>query len=703
MQQAPNILAERVLSKGVSDAFCEFVTSVLDRAIKLQKEDKTRPVFIAVITRRCFVLFFSYYEMLCWFIDHPSSDRPFSLKEYTREGMIELAETFRNCVITDNAAWAMAYDMVRNYMTAQLFPQLIVADELLFHGRALNGFLYGLEERLLHAKALYKDDFPCDISDEIFIHDIFLSNLTIRVANRNMGSSVLLPRYQEILAKNNPKTIELAIKEWRNHSIAYAQYVSVCGINNTGFTLGISIPAEQDQVFLSCDNTLFTRVKTNLQDIEQNTWLYFYPSVEQPRMVCTVRYKQSQTSTTKNLYVPFLILDHVDPKQLLELHYELVQEARTSGKYAVEALLSRMDGILASENNQKRNLLVPWITQTTDLVLTTWLIKRFLRTVKGISQQEITGAWNDAINWEQLVANFRPYDISNSSVEETLNSLKELWSWEPYRALEDYFSIYTTNAKPLTVDWMELCSPNTRTVLGEDSPLVQCLEDTISRIGLEAERNAYTLYGSGLSFSDEALSHWGDNHSLDTLLGKLHKQAQTYISFLDKVNLYEAVAIITQAMDLGLLGMNTILDNQPCEDSADYEETSRELYTRQRAGEASLFLLPIRYRNFLPVLSEIQEKRGEDFEGAVFDLDRFVSSLSLKSNMIPVAHDIYMPANQLSRNLCDTYEMLVSGGQKIHEWQCSLYDRRLSFEKQEEYGEIDQGLKTNFLWAYRNL
>ena len=364
MQQAPNTLAERVLSKGISDAFCEFFTSVLHGALAYQNNDKTRPVFITVITRRCFVLFFSYYEMLCWCIDHPYSERPHPWKKCTRDDMIELAETFRNCVITDNAAWAMAYDMVRNYATSGVFPQLIVTDELLFHGRALNGFLYGLEERLLHAKSLYKDKFPYDIPDEIFIQNIFLSNLTIRVANRNVGASVLLARYQQNLVKNNSPKIGLAIEDWRNYSIAYAQYVSVCGINNTGFTMGIAIPTKQDQDVPSYNNSLFTKVGTNLQNIEQDTWLYFYPSAEQPRVVCTVRYKQSQTAEKKNLYVPFLIFDHIDPKQLLELHYELVQEASKSGKHTIASLLNRMEDVLSAQNNWKKELLVPWIAQT---------------------------------------------------------------------------------------------------------------------------------------------------------------------------------------------------------------------------------------------------------------------------------------------------------------------------------------------------
>lgn len=701
--RAANALANRTLSECISDSLCEFFSEVLRKALELQHEDKTRPVFIAVITRRCFVLFFAYYEMLCWYIHNPTAERPSPWKDYSCEEMKELAEIFRNCVITDNAAWAMAYDIIQHYVETGVFPQLITVDELLFHGRALNGFLYGLEKRLLHAKSLYEDDFVSEISDETFIKEVFLESLTIRVAGQNVGSSVLLPRYKKKLAENT-SSIDLDIEEWRNYSIAYAQYVSVCGVNNTGFTLGISIPADQDKLLSNSSvGSHFTKVHTQLQNIEQDAWVYFYPNIEHPQIICTVRCKQSKTDIQKNMYVPFLILDHINPNQLLKLHRQLVQEASEKGKQKIATLLTQMDTVLSIERNWNKELLVPWLAQTTDLVLTSWLMKRFLYEVKNVSQEQIDGIWKDAIDWEQLAANFCSYCSTASTIDFTINALKELWSWEPSQTLEEYFAVYTDNAKSLSVNWMDLNLADSSAVLDENSEIVQCLEDTIAKIGLDAERNAYTLYGSGLPFSDEALSNWGDNHSIDTLLEKLRTQLETYDLEPGQINLYQVAAIITQAMDLGLLGMNTILDKQPCEDRVRYRETPRELYTRQRAGEASLFLLPIRYQNLLPVLSEIQEKRMEDFEGAALDLNNFVDSLAEDSHMIYITHEICMSADRLKRSLCSAYKMLVLGGQKLKEWQCGLYDRRVPFEKQAQIRKFNQALKMRFLWGYQNL
>lgn len=703
MRRKSDALLKRILSTNIYDGFGRLFTSVLKRALQCRNENKAEPVFIVVITRRCYVLFFSYYAMLCECTQDPAAERPAFWKDCGDEELRELEKVFKACVITDNAAWSMAYDMALDYQENGVFPRLIVVDELLFHGRALNSFLYGLEKRLLHAVSLYQGKLQNPTPPRGSIQAAFLAKLSIYVGNWNVRASVLLPRYQEILAKSCPKS-QLPVETWRNYSIAYAQYVSICGINNTGFTLGISIPVQQDRPALPDVKSSFVKVSTRLQNIEQDTWIFFYPNVAQPRIICSVRGKQSQTEEKRNLYVPYMIMDHISWGQLVELHRQLLQEALESGKEKTAAFLGRLDTALSDQENGKKNLLVSWLTQTTDLVLTTWLMKRFLREVKGIGQDEILTIWRKSVGWDQLVGNFRSYGAAGRESDETFEALNEIWGWEPARSLEEYLAVYAFNARPISVDWMDLRPVDGNIGAKEDSPLVQCIEDTISKISLEAERNAYTLYGSGLTFSDEALSNWGDNHSIDTLLEKLRRQIRVYPVLSNGINVYGTVAIIIQAMDLGLLGMNAILDRQPYENRGRYEERPCELYTRQRAGEAGLFLLPIRYRNLLPVLAEIQEKRNEDLDGAAFDLTRFIDSLVAGdfTKPIQVANEICMPADQLKRSLYNAYEMLVLGGQKFKEWRCDLRDRRLPDKIQNEADETDRGLKMYFLSVYWN-
>lgn len=700
MQQKPIAPLERILSANIFEGFGGLFTNVLNKALQCCKESNTDPVYVVVITRRCYVLFFSYYTMLCECVQNPDAARPAFWKQYSAEELKDLEDVFKSCVITDNAAWSMAYDIAFDYQKNGSFPRLIVVDELLFHGRALNGFLYGLEKRLLHAESLYLEKFQEPTSPRRSIQEKLLEKLAIYVGNWNANASVLLPRYQKILIQNCPGSA-LPIETWRNYSIAYAQYVSICNINNVGFSLGISIPTQQDSPVLSNVKSSFTMVSTQLQNIKQNTWLFLFPTAAQPQIICSVRCKQSQTKEKKNLYVPYMIMDHISWKQLTELHRQLLQEAHAAGKEKVAAFLGRLDPVLSDPKNSNKNLLVPWLTQTTDLVLTSWLMKRFLREVKGISQDAISTVWKKSIGWDQLVGSFRSYGVAVQELHKIREALNELWDWEPARLLEEYLAVYVSNAHPISVDWMDLSPVGGNFAATEESPLVQCIEDTISKISLEAERNAYTLYGSGLSFSDEALTNWGDNHSIDTLLEKLQWQTRFYPALSNGINIYEVLAIIIQSMDLGLLGMNTILDRHPY---ANRRHCSWELYTRQRAGEAGLFLLPIRYRNLLPVLAEIQEKRNEDLEGATFDLVRFIDNLVSGdfTKSVRIANELCMSADQLKRSLFSAYEMLVLGGQKFKEWQCDLHDRRLPDTIQDVANETDRGLKMHFLSTYWN-
>lgn len=702
LQQDAMAFAESILSKDVAIRLSEGFTNVLRSASKKKGEGAT--VLIPVITRRCFVLFFAYYETLCAYW-HSScfEERPEFLRSYGRDDLANLKATFESCVITDNAAWAMAYDMVADYRRTGAFPSLFVVDELLFHGRALNGFLYGLEKRLADAESLYEraPNVPDGVGKSAV--KAFLGQLHIFVINYNVGASVLLPRYQKVLDRDSPEAA-LPIKAWRARSIAYAQYVSVCGINNVGFAMGLAISAHEDTVSFSEVKPGFTKISTELQGLGQDTWLYFYPSVSQPRIVCTIRRKQSQIGGEKNLYVPYIIVDHASFARLLELHCILLREAQQSGKQRVTTFLAQLDEVLSAQTENERVSLVPWLAQTTDLVLTSWLIKRFLRE-QNITQAQIDGEWKESIGWRQLVASFRSYGKIGQDADNVREMLEELWGWEPTQSLEDYLAVYAADAKPFSVDWMDLAPIQRNARLGEGSPLVQCVEDTISRIAFEAEQNAYVLYGSGLFFTDADLANWGDDHSVDTLLAKLRAEAQVCGFMPEPVNIYEVMAVIVQAMDLGLLGMNVAFERQPCANLEQYWTQPHEVYTRQRAGEAALFLLPVRYRNLLTVFGEIREKRKRDMDGAAFDLERLARKLSCEESgdTVEIAAGLAVPAAHLARRLYRAYELFIRGGQNFNEWRCDLRDRRLSAQDQEVVSDADRRLQVRFLQAYRDL
>ena len=714
MLQTQKQLSEQILSKVLSDEFSHFFLNVLRQAGQYRQEDQACPVYIVVASNRGLAMFFSYLNILRQCAQALSTDRPASWKNCTSEELQNLIDTFHSCVITSSAAWAMSYDIAQHYLKTGIFPHLFVVDELPLHGRALTGFLYSLEKRLMHAEALYVEKFGAAAKSRAPIQEVFLDKLHISVVHQLAGASVLLPRYQRILTRDNPPSTELPLQTWRDYSIAYTQYASICGAHLIGGSFGFPVPEVRDHPIEATANSMFTKVCTRFQGIKQETWLYFYPSADHPQVICAVCCQPDHNKGSQTMCVPYIILNHISWDSLLSLHNRLAQEAQASGKRKLAAFLSRLEPVLEDTANNEPPLLTAWIGQTTDLVLSTWLLKRFLRDVKGVSQDELAKAWPDSVDLEPLICNFRIWGPADQVRDDILSALKELWNWEPTGTLEEYLAVYTTNGQPISATWMGANQPAGDAELDENSPLVQCVEDTLAKISLEAERNAYTLYGSGLSFSDEAMSNWGDIHSMSTLLEKLHTQAETYLSVRGPLNLYETTATLLQAMDLGLLGMSTVFGRQQatksqscwgsCTDWGSYDSSPGEVYTWLRAGEAALFLLSIRYRNLLSVLDEVQEKRREDLDGAAFDLIRFVDSLASRDPTAPIqiAHDLSMPAEQLRRSLRSAYELFVLGGQKFKEWECYLHDRRLPAKIQNEVGEIDRGLRMYFLSTYRN-
>ena len=218
-----NQLSTHILSKPRSEEFSRFFLNILREANQYRQENSACPIFVVIASNRCLTMFFSYLRMLCDAAQNPDAARPASWKTCSHSELQSLIDTFRSCVITNSAAWSMAYDMVQHYLETGAFPHLIVVDELPLHGRALNGFLYGLEKRLLHAETLYTEKIRTAAQSCPPIQEVFLSKLHISIVHQIAGASVPLSRYQRILNRDNPPSTELSLQAWRDYSISYTQ------------------------------------------------------------------------------------------------------------------------------------------------------------------------------------------------------------------------------------------------------------------------------------------------------------------------------------------------------------------------------------------------------------------------------------------------------------------------------------------------
>lgn len=157
-------------------------------------------------------------------------------------------------------------------------------------------------------------------------------------------------------------------------------------------------------------------------------------------------------------------------------------------------------------------------------------------------------------------------------------------------------------------------------------------------------------------FSEQMLANWGDHYSMQDIVSrcvKIYSSAQA----ISEEGMYYLVALIIQAMDLGSLGMDPLYGEQ-----SRRADTAEQIYTQVRAGEQSLFIEPLRYRKYLPVLAEIEQRYQKKWDDQVLEIGRFVQSIKRVEN------DRDVDYNQLTEDLYQFVKGLYLSGQSVSMW-----------------------------------
>lgn len=136
----------RIMGKREAENFVRFFLSLCLSCLQYIKRGKA--FVVALVTRRCHVLF-----EIFWKISHRSGFWEQVQGGYFGEDLKKLTpqdleKIYLNYFITDNALLASVDQLAKFYQRNKDLPELIIVDELLIHGRALNHFLLELEERL---------------------------------------------------------------------------------------------------------------------------------------------------------------------------------------------------------------------------------------------------------------------------------------------------------------------------------------------------------------------------------------------------------------------------------------------------------------------------------------------------------------------------------------------------------------------------
>lgn len=610
------------------------------------KSNKKSLYFVAFITRRCHVLFLIFWNIFCSYMYVPDEERP----EYLKGCDIKQMESVvKEHFVTDADILSMGGKFADYYVNTRELPRIIVVDEMLLHGRALNQFLLKLEDSI---RNWLKEKYELDDVDSYVVKEKLASAVSLEIYAQNNETILLFSRYQ----KNLHVSQLCNGKEWRSFSKKIALLVSVSEVNNVAYSWSLRMQNRFLWDMQWEDNREFVRVKTDLQNIRQDNYIWLYPDANAPKAVCTVRVKESFTKGTDGkkllLSVPFIIMGKRSYKSALHLHEVLVQELKDQP--FVKMLSSRDEYI---RNYHQAEYYFRWISETNELILSYMMFKLFLQTLPEVTKRELENKdVKEYVDFLQIARNFLYFyeDVDGGTYSYDMEELlSAVWDWE---FEEDDFKRYLDLA---INDAEELYnSADQKVVIGREDEeqgfckkgIIYSIENITAGIGIEAERNAHERCSSGVTFSEETLSSWGNYYSLRDIL-------QRYFENMEKnstVDIYQVLAVLVQEMDLGILGMNAHYDGE-------------HLFTAVRAGEQSLFIKPVRYRDYITVLSKIKSRYGNNRTDIQLDIQRFAEQI-LKTN--PELDKKIFGADMLYQFL----EGLWYSGQSLEDWDFFQYD-----------------------------
>lgn len=631
-------IARRILRENYEGFSC-FFAELFSTCFRLEDAEARQCFLVAFLTRRCHVLLEIFLNIFAYYADPTCPDPlPPYLQNIDLRRIKYIVEKY---FVTDSNLITQAGEIAERYHDCGRFPKIIILDEIILHGRAVNSLLLKLECGIL--RRLEQLEPELDPLDRSLVITQLSHAIDLQIYAQNNEPLLLLDRYSRRLhTKRLCNPIEI-----RNLSNSFATLVANGNVNNVAYSwnFNISTPEAKKSWEALSPAPGFVKVETKLKSIWQTCCLWPYPNASAPKAVCAIRWKQGGEASDDILVVPFLVTDRLPRENLYRLHKKICEDI--SGK-KLSFLTDYNDSDIGAADSSR----LRWLSETNELILSYLMFRRFCQNDDSNVQ------WAKYLETAILARNYKLPFSGEEDRGKIVKELESIWTWEPPcpDLLEQYLDILLTNAKPLWNAAESIgVSSGPRRVDGstpESRRLITAVEDTIASFGYEAEQNACEKYSSSIFFSDETLSDWGRKYSLSEMLIRCGKYLRES-SNSSVMDVYSAFALIIQEMDLGIISMNS-----------QYDSSADQVYSMARAGEHSLFIKPTRYRDFIPVLIQIYKKCHNCQLDLYLEIKQFIKHLSASQP------DLGTTAEEL----CDFMQDLERTNQKIEDWNLVLPD-----------------------------
>lgn len=605
-----------------------FFLKIVQFCVSYEKNSKT-PYFVVYITRRCNVLKVILFQVL----------ESKTFQEQLKAGWFDLSEVglivedlspkniketvqplLREHFITDSNLLSMDSALAKYYARNGSMPAILIADELLLHGRAMNKLLLSMEE---HLKAAFSD-LELDKFDgwrkSIWKEDIcsaFRAQVQIRVYAQKSGGLLLYKRYAQDGKFFSGKCME---NEWRSFSLHIARVVSAGTVNNIGFSWGFSLPVSHTENVFEYNLNVptlsgkmrmhYCPVVTHMQHITLRNHIVLFVLDNEVKAVWSLRMKKSLSryqGKQQWLIVPYLMISNPSRENIWNVFSRLKEAIlKKNADFQIDDYIALKNFLDAFPDSSNSNCLhFDRICDIVNLILNCLLLKSYL----CLNDEEVS-LLVDSVEWDHLCGNYSRFDPIEGKITSIKPALRALWKCK-LNYPEHYIESLLEDADGLNVEEWSLRQPTVEETLA-DSDMERVVLNVIHDMGLDAEQNAYKRSISMIPSTEALLASWGSYQGFFDVL----ETCRTHLGSGE--SLYSCIAELIHAMDLGIVGMNI-----HARDSKEEDDTSF-VYTMVKAGEQSLFIKPLRYRNFIPLLSEIEQEYRPDQVMICHEVAKFI-------------------------------------------------------------------------------
>lgn len=480
-------------------------------------------------------------------------------------------------VITENALLLQAEQVAKSYLRSGRFPKIMLADDLLVHGRSINRFFQTFQELVLrHIKEL--DD---KVELATFEAD-FYQNIELWVFSENDTAILLQPELQ----KHVHNYFVWPEEKWRDFSIRVANTIYTSNFSNTSYVVSAKIQPREpkhvewkkisDWMAGHQEKKGWIRFSPERKNLEDADVIYFHPLAQQyDRVFPSVRVYEKRDGV---LLIPYFFAQFTvdEAKDAVRLLRELREECQEGAARKV------LDVVDYTANNE---MLYPVMTQMVYLIFSQITLSCFLTDLQDKEALPVRLEYDT----KKIARNFSCYEPGQEAetFSRALDSFCKI-CWGP-ELLDTVCKNFRFSGGPAQFNEISSAWCSEETILRE-------MEGTIYQQAIEHERRAKkaeSLYISGGRLPANILDVTGERPAYAFIASVLSKvQAKIQDLSMNLAVLYA----LTHEMDVGDVSLKA---------RAERVDDVYICYSAVRNTELSLSILPRRLGHFYPKMLKV--------------------------------------------------------------------------------------------------